>query len=566
MNPAQQYIDDVVNENILCCEYVQLSIKKHLRLLEEADEKGYFFDESKALEAIDTFKLFRHSKGDAAGKRFQLLPWQEFVLWYIFGWTIKKTGKRLVKKAYIEIPKKNGKTEFAAGVGLLLTFFDEEFGAETYIAAKNKGQAKICYDAMKQMIIMAREESPGIRRSIPKPNQKRIFSIKTNSFITALSKDSEGAEGINTHCAVVDELHAHPDGSQLENLESSMVARSQPLTFIITTAGRSLGSVCFMLRKTCIEVLQQIKEDDKLFSMIYTLDEKDQEDDKWEDVRLWPKANPSLGIPGGISIEKLEGELKTAKNEGVSKVNYFKTRHLNIWVSSISSWITDDKWKKCQRKLNFEAYKNRLAFGGLDLSTKYDLSAWNILLPPESDGEPFKFRTKLYLPEDNIIKLEKEHRAPYRQWQKEGYITLTPGNLIDFDYIENDIIKDSEIFDLQVSAYDRKFSTRIISNLSSAGLELNPYSQTTTAMNAPISEIETFVGKQNIVYDNPVMRWMMSNVAIYTDTDGYKKVNRNKSGKVDGIVALLMSVGQYLIWLGKPENQGAYKDEGIFYV
>jgi len=567
MIQAKKYIEDVINDNILVCKNIKMSIEKHLYLLEHSEEKGIYFDEDAAAEAIDTFKRFRHTKGDAAKALFQLLGWQEFILYYTFGWKVKATKKRLVRTVYVEVPKKNGKTEYAGGVGNLMTFFDGENGAETYIAAKVEKQAKICFNVMAEMVKMMRMESASVRRTIPAPNSTRIFSHESNSFVTFLSKDSLSAEGINTHCGIVDELHAHKDGSQVENIETSMVARSQPLLFIITTAGSSLGSYCYQYRNSCIDVLKGIKEDDTLLSMIYTLDDEYLEGDKWEDPNLWPMANPSLGIVGGVSLENLISSCQAAKNLGVSKLNYWKTRHLNFWVSSISSWVTDEKWKKLQKPIDWKGLQNRLAFGGLDLSSKFDLSAWAVLIPPIEDGEPFKFKITLYLPEDNIENLEREHKAPYRDWAAKGLITLTPGNVIDYAYIRKDILKDSEYFDLQGTGYDRKFSTRIVSDLTDDGLELNPLSQTTTVMNAPITEIESLIELGLIEYDiSPIVRWMMSNVALYTDTDGYKKVNRNKSGKVDGIVGLLMSFAQYLIWRAKGGDTSAYKSSEIFYV
>lgn len=562
MSDAIQYVDGVKTGAIIVGEFVRLAIEKHLYLLANAEAKGIYFDSAEAEEYIEVFKAFKHTKGEAAGKSFQLLPWQEFIIYYIFGWKKRENDKRLIRKVYIEVPKKNGKTELAAGIGLLLSFFDGEKGAENYISAKVEKQAKLCFNAMKEMIKYARIESQEVRQAIPKPTTKRIFSPLLNSFVTCLTKDSESAEGINTHCAIVDEYHTHPDASQVENLESSTVARSQPVVFIITTAGRSLGSACYQLHQTCIDVLRGIKEDDTLFSLIYSIDEGDD----WEDPVNWGKANPSIGIRGGVSIESLQIEYNKAKNEGVAKENYFKTRHLNVWVSSISAWIQDEIFKKGLVELNRDAYRNRVAFGGLDLSKSFDLSAFATLIPPISKDEPFKAFLKCYLPEDDIVELEKKHRAPYRQWQREEWITLTDGNVIDYDYIQRDIETTADYFDLKAVGYDRKFSTSIVTKLTLLGVNMKPYGQRVPDMNAPIIELENLVKANNFVYNSPILRWMMSNVAIYTDMDDGRRTNRNKSGKIDGIVALLMAFGQYLIFLGNDDDKSdLYKDEGIFH-
>lgn len=562
MTLAEQYIDEVLTSKIVVSDYILKAIQKHKDLLKNSPENGYYFDYDSAQEAVELVKNFKHTKGDAYGQFFQMLPWQAFIIYYIFGWKLVKNDKRLVRKAYIEVAKKNGKTELAAAVALLMTFFDNENGAETYITAKVKGQAEICYDSICKMLKQMYSYSPSAKADL-KYNTRVALSKSTDSKIKPLSKDSDGAEGINVHCAINDEVHTHAKGSQINNVESAMVARSQPLSFNITTAGTSIASYCYMLRTTCIQVLNGVKHDDTLLALIYGLDEKDD----WEDKKNWPKANPSLGIHGGVSIESLEIEYNKAINEGASKIDYFKTRHLSVWVSSVSTWIPDREFKLCMnRTLEYTDYEGKKCWAGLDLSSVFDLSALSIVIPPKKKKGKYKYFVKLYLPKENIEKLESDHKAPYRQWAKEGWITLTPGNSIDYNYIYKDILQVSKYLNIKTLGYDRKFSTAIVQKLENAGISTRPVTQSTTVMNAPIQEFEIAVRKNRLEYDNPILRWMMSECALYTDSDNCKKVDRRNSGKVDGLVASLMGLLQYIASITDVEKEKAYEDEGLFFI
>jgi phage terminase large subunit-like protein len=416
---------------------------------------------------------------------------------------------------------------------------------------------------MSSMVKALRLDSPAVAKAIKNPNTRRIYSAPSDSFIVALSKDADGSEGVNVHCAINDEVHTHPDGKQIENIESAMVARSQPLSFNITTAGRSIGSFCYKLRETCIQVLKNIKQDDSLFTLIYGLDEGDD----WENPKIWRKANPSINIPGGIDDYALQVEYQKAKNEGISKENYFKTRHLNLWITSHTNWIKDEHFKLLHKpQLDIKNSAKRLAFAGLDLSSNSDLSAFVTIVPPKKAGKPIKVFTKFYLPKDNITTLEAKHKAPYQQWEREGLITLTPGDSIDYSFIEKDIKEVADLLDLQALGFDRKYATTIIANLKDYGILTNPIAQNTATMNAAIIEIERIVKHLGINYDSVVLRWMMSEVSLYVDTDFCKKVDRRTSGKVDGIVALLMAFLQYLVYLHEHPEEKAYLESGLTFV
>ena len=561
INLAKDYINDVLSGNILANEFIKLAVKRHKRFIKESKEKGIYFDESAAERAIMIIKQFRHTGGDAAGKRFQLLGWQAFIIYFIFGWKKKENNARLIRKAYVENSKKNGKTELAAAIALMMFLFDGEKGSQIYVTASNFNQANLCFTGVKKMLKHMRYESETIRRLIPQPLKYKIQFPDAGSYMSILSKNADGAEGVNVHASINDEIHTLKTGQSVFNVESAMVARRQPLSFNITTAGHNKGSYCYQLRKNCIDVLRGIKEDDTLFSLVYTLDK----DDDWTDPDLWIKANPSLGINGGIQLSALKAEYKKAVNEGQQQVNYFKTRHLNVWVSAIAEWLPDVLVKESLKPIDWGKFSKCNIYGGLDLSTVFDLSAF--VFVTEQDGV-FYFNAKLYLPEENIDELEKKHGAPYQQWSKEGFITLTPGNVIDYDYIKKDIVAAADKFNLVKLAYDRKFSTKIISEITAAGIDTMPFSQNTTSFNPAITEFETLIKNNKVRFDNKIIRWMLSNVALFSDLEGARKVSRKHSGKVDGVVALLMAMGQYLICQSEADHidlADSYKD-GIFFL
>ena len=298
INLAKDYINDVLSGNILANEFIKLAVKRHKRFIKESKEKGIYFDESAAERAIMIIKQFRHTGGDAAGKRFQLLGWQAFIIYFIFGWKKKENNARLIRKAYVEISKKNGKTELAAAIALMMFLFDGEKGSQIYVTASNFNQANLCFTGVKKMLKHMRYESETIRRLIPQPLKYKIQFPDAGSYMSILSKNADGAEGVNVHASINDEIHTLKTGQSVFNVESAMVARRQPLSFNITTAGHNKGSYCYQLRKNCIDVLRGIKEDDTLFSLVYTLDK----DEDWTVPDLWIKANPSLGINGGIQL------------------------------------------------------------------------------------------------------------------------------------------------------------------------------------------------------------------------------------------------------------------------
>lgn len=557
---AEQYIEEVSSGKQVSGELAKLAVSRHLQLLQEADEKGYIFSEEMARYALNLFSLFKHTSGDYGGKPFGMLPWQAFVVASLFGWQkIDEHGnyKRLFRKAYVEVAKKNGKTELAAGIGVLLAFLDDEYGAEVYSAANKYDQAYICWNSARVMANFLCKDSPAFSSLIEihgARNNSNIFSNSLNSFFKPIGADSRTLDGVRPHGGIIDEFHEAKDDAVLRNLSSGMVNRSQPLLFIITTAGYNVQGPCYQYRRVLVDILRGHKQDDSTFGIIFNMDE----DDDWHDEANWIKANPSIGITP--TWEGLRTEYTKAINEGMSAEVNFKTKNLNEWTTTRKTWIPQRKWKKSKGNYSLEELLGRSCFAGLDLAKTRDITALVLLFPPEKEGseEPFKVLPWFWCPEDNARERAKDDGVPYLDWHRDGLLSLTPGDIVDYDYIFDQIMEIAENFDLRGISYDPWNATHIAIRLEEAGVSIKKFPQNTRYYNEPILWIERNIYQQTLVHGgHPVLSWMASNVQLWKDSNGNVRFDKSKSQeKIDGMPALAMGVGEYL---DKKEAQSIYK-------
>lgn len=528
----QAYIERVLTGKQPTGKLEVLTVQRHINDLKTAYERGFYFDQKAGLRPIQLFNFLRHGKGkDFAGKPFILSDWQMFKFYVQYGW-MKSNKQRRFRKAYLEIAKKNGKTAMLGGEAIYHLLADGEVGAEVYSAATKREQAAICFNDTKQII----KYSPKIKSKVKIYQYSIAFEQLGNSF-KALSSDSSTQDGLNTHFGIIDEYHAWKSNDLFDNIESSMASRSEPMMDIITTAGFNRTSPCYTFRDVCIKVLQGIIEQDDLFPLIFSMDEEDD----WEDQAAWVKANPNMGI--SVKTEFLRSKYIDAKNNP-SKINEFKTKQLNMWVDSVSVWIPDDDWQACGGPVLDLAGME--CNGGLDLSSTRDLTALALVfqLPDGSDAYKWMF----WMPEDNVQDRVKNDRVPYDLWISQGYITTTPGNVTDYDFIQADIMRIASTYKLKAVSYDRWNSSQLVINLTNEGINMQPFGQGYGSMSAPTKEFERTVFTRRMNHmNNPVMRWMMSNVAIQRDPAGNIKIDKSKaSEKVDGAVAAVMAKGQQM--------------------
>ena len=548
IKPWETYTDDVLSGKRLAGRLERLAVERFVRLCKNPE---YYFDEETAHRVIDIVSCFRHTKGDAYGKNWLWLPWQYFFFAYIFGLKHKKNDLRVVRNVLLLTAKKSGKSEIAGALAVLMTFFDSEHSAECYSAANTYDQAKFCWDSGRKILQQLRKENAWIDSILDVrtgQNSRSVKNTETESFFNPLAANASTLDGVFPHFSCIDELHAAADNSIKENLESGSVARSQPLLAIVTTRGFNSNGPLRQLEDSYIPILENKWQDDSVFALMFTIDEGDD----WENPKIWGKANPGLGTT--FSLDALTKLYNTAKTEGATAEVNFKTKNLNIWTNVASVWIQDAVWMSGSTSYKYDDLRGRICFAGLDLASTRDIAACTFLFPPVEEGEKYKQITKYYCPEEQIKERSRTDRVPYQQWVADGWLTATPGNVIDYDFIEADIYKAAADFELQLLYYDRYNGSKVIPSISESGLTCDPFAQTPLYFNAPLKEIERLaLGGMFDQCKDPIMRWMAGNVVICMDGNGNIKFDKSKAReKIDGMVSLGMAFGAYLS--GKEED------------
>lgn len=547
----QDYIDDIQGGVIPACHWIQRAVERHLSDLADGHERGIWFDQQAAEKAVQFFGFLKHSKGEWAGQTLDLEPWQEFFVGQIFGWKLDD-GTRRFRTAYLEVARKNGKSTMAAGVGLYLMIADGEAGAEVYTAATKRDQARIVHSEATRMV----KASPALRKRV-RVFKDNLHIADTASKYEPLGRDADSMDGLNVHGAIVDELHAHKTRDVWDLLDTATGARRQPLMLAITTAGFDRNSICFEQHEYTTKILDGILDDDSYLGLIYTLDE----DDSWEDEGVWVKANPNLGV--SKKWDDMRRKAQRAK-ETPSALNAFLRLELDQWTQAETRWISPDAWSVCGEAVDADGLRGRTCYGGLDLSSTTDVSAFVLVFPPELDDEPYRLLCRFWIPEDAMRERSRRDRVPYDAWVRQGFITATPGNVIDYDYIVSQIDEDAQRYDLHEVAFDRWGATRIAQQLQDLGGQdfMVQFGQGFASMSGPMKELERLILDGKLAHGgNPVMSWMASNLVARQDPSGNIKPDREKSTeKIDGIVALIMALDRAL---RHQEWTSVYDERGV---
>lgn len=529
MTKYEQYIDSVKNGGISAGIYTIMAVDRFINM---RNDDRFIFDKKKVNKVIRFFLILRHFIGKHSGERFVLQPWQEFIVAAIYGFYYKDSGLRVVNSAYIEMARKQGKTAFAAGLCLYHEIADGENGAEVYLAANSRDQAKIAYKFCSQFAMRLDEKS-----NILKIYRDYIDFNATASTLKVLAADSSKLDGPNPSMYLLDEFHAAKNSGMKDVLQSGQGTRENPMSVIITTAGFDKSSPCYIYRESCIDVLKGSKEDNGLFAIIYSLDE----DDDWRDEKNWIKSNPNLGVT--VRMEYLRSQVQKAINSPIDEVGV-RTKNINQWCDSSITWIPDARISECSKKINISNYQGRDCYVGIDLSSVSDITAVSCMI--EDDGK-FIFFNKYYLPEDALN--TKENKQLYSQWVKEGYLTLTQGNVVDYDYILSDLLSlDKRLFIVKIG-YDSWNSTQFVINATDKGLPMEPVSQSIGNFNRPTKEIERAILSGNVIIENnPITRFCFANVIIKMDHNGNAKPSKESGkNKIDGVIAMIEAMGVYLM-------------------
>jgi phage terminase large subunit-like protein len=505
----------------------------------EAIEQGldFYFDQSRADHVTEFFEsLLIHSKGRFAGKNFELLKWQRYMLEELFGWARVDNHTRRYRMAYISTAKKSGKSTTLAGIGLYLLVGDGEPGAEIYGAATDREQASLVFREAANMV----KASPLLSRVLEVVDSRRTIAYrKESSFYRVLSSDSFRAEGLNIHGLLFDELHAQRDRRLFDSLRYGGAARSQPLLCSITTAGHDRNSICYEQYSYAKRIADDWTLDPTFFPLIHEVEE----DDEWTDEKHWPEANPSWGVtidPTDFAADCREAQLSNTKEFA------FRRYRLNQWTQTDSRWLKLDAWNACSNKPP-GPLDGRECWCGLDLATTYDTSAFVALFPAE-DGT-FDVLCKFWIPGDNAFERERRDRVPYATWANDPDtgLKMTDGNVTDYDVVRKDINDFALKYNIRQLAIDRWNATQLAINLTQDGVDVVGFSQGIASISGPSKLLENYIVSGRLRHGgNKILTWMASNVEVKTDANGNIKPNKPKQGsseRIDGIISLIMAVG-----------------------
>lgn len=516
--------------------------------------EGSYYDKEQADYVVNFIGCLSHTKGRWAGQRFRLMPWQRTAVRDIFG-TLKADGKRQFTTAYIEIGKKNGKSELAAAIALYLLFADGEASPEVYGAAADRQQASIVMDVAANMTKMCPALS---KRSKILTANKRIICNTNNGFYQVLSAEVGTKHGLNVSGLVLDEVHAQPNRKLYDVLtKGSGDAREQPLYFLITTAGTDRNSICWELHQHAKDILEGRKVDPTFYPVIYGADD----DDDWTDPKVWAKANPSLGET--ITMENVAAACEEAKmNPGSELV--FRQLRLNQWLKNSIRWMPMTTWDKCAFPVDEKSLEGRVCYGGLDLSSTTDLTAFVLVFPPRDDEEPYYVLPYFWLPEETLdLRVRRDH-VPYDIWEKQGFIQTTEGNVVHYGFIEKFIEELGTRYNIREIAFDRWSAVQMVQNLEGMGFIVIPFGQGFKDMSPPTKELMKLALEKKIAHGgHPVLRWNMDNIFIRTDPAGNIKADKEKSTeKIDGAIAMIMALDR-AIRCGNDTSESVYDTRGL---
>ncbi len=599
-----EYMMDVLEGRIVACDYTKWACQRQLDDLHHGHERGLYFSTDMADFFLDTVRTYKHYKGSFAGQNFEPTPSQVFSFWCIFGW-LKEDGTRRYTEAYKEVARKYGKSFEAACVGTYMFEADGESGAECYTVATKLSQARIIHENVKAII----KKTPEIKEKA-KILRDNISISSTFSKFEPLGRDSDTEDGLNPHYASIDEYHAHKNDGMYQVIDSAFGARTQPLMYVITTAGTNPAGPCYAHREYCLKILDPNIDvtNDNLFCIIYTLDK---DDDPFNEA-VWEKANPNMQYIT-TTINKLRSMSEKAKEKPTDLIN-FKTKHLNIWCSSAYPWLDMQQWYACDGTFDYRSLINKKCYSALDLASVNDLAALVHVFPPEQESmaiqmeryrkeivaeirakhsdvddkkfifllddyedeieqdlrkreyiipDPYQIIPHSFVPVGNIRERSKAHGVNYNVWMddKECNFHATPALVTDFTFIEHQIEKDNARFDIQELAYDPYNAAQLILSLEQKGFNCISMAQTWNVMSPPSKYFEMLVIMGLLAHNNnPVLNWCAQNVVVHTGPSGNYKPDKNKSSeKIDIIIALIMALDRAV----KNEAEGQVITEGF---
>ena len=528
MKPYYRYVDDVTNGKVVVGENIQLAIQ---RFQNDLLRKDLDFREDVVDNAIDFISTLKHFTGKSSGQNFILEDWQAFIVANIVGWYWKDTDNRRFSSSYIEISRKQGKTALAAALCIYFLIADGEDGAEVDLAANSKDQAKIAFSFCSTF---TKQLDP--KAKYLKAYRDSILLDANNSKLKVFAADDSKLDGFNASFGLIDEYHSAKNGKVRDVIKSSMGMRTNPHLCTITTAGFDKTSPCYALRSTAIDILNGLKADDSMFIAIYCLDDEDD----WTEEKNWVKCAPNLDVT--VTRKYIREQVQSAINNPSEEVGV-KTKTLNLWCDTVQVWLPENYIVKASQKVELEQFKDEVCYVGVDLAATSDLTAVSYMVVKD---DRYYFKTDYYLPESALR--EKPDRELYKYWKQIGLLKITEGNVTDYDYITNDMIKNSNTVSIQKVGYDKYNATQWAISATDLGLPLEEYPQTLGNFNKPTREMERLILSGKVVMDNnEITRWCFKNVTLKSDYNGNVKPNKAiGKKKIDGVIAMIQALGMYL--------------------
>ena len=532
-------MDAVKAGTIPACKFVKQAVERQRRNLRTWATSGpYLFDEEEAGEWCEFAEELPHIKGPLAGQNIGLEGWQCFILTTVFGWRKRSTGTRRFRRVYIEVPRGNAKSTLSSGVGLKAAFADGEGGAEVYSAATTRDQARIVF---KDAQAMARRRPELCRELGVEVLAHDIVQSSTASKFTALASDSNSLDGLNIHFAAVDELHAHKTREVYDVLETGTGKRPQSMLWSITTAGSDRAGICYELRTYTTKVLSGVIEDESHFGIIYTIDDGDD----WTDETSWRKANPNWGV--SVQPDVVAQLAAKAMQMPAAQAN-FKTKHLDVWVNADQAWMDMRAWDRCaDPDLTIERFAGEPCYIGLDLASKTDMAARVAIFPKVIDGQAHYYLFgRYFLPEQAI---DDGRNSQYRGWATQDLVTVTPGDVLDFQAVEDDVLAISSAHQVAEVAYDPWQATQLAQRLQANGATTVEFRNTVGNFSAPMKELDALARSGRLHHNgDPVLTWMVSNVVCHTDAKEniYPRKERPEN-KIDGVIAAITALGRAMV-------------------
>ena len=542
---AKRYAERVVAGEASACRWVQLACQRQLNDLARFKGKAspYRFNpvlgdaDGRSYRPADNLCAFierlPHVKGPLAGEPIQLEPWQVFILSTVFGW-VRDDGKRRFRRSYIEVPRGNAKSTLSSAVALYMLAADREGGAEVYSLATTRDQARIVFGDAQTMA----RRSPGFRRRFSvEVGAHNMHVLASGSKFEALSAEGSTLDGLNIHFGCVDELHAHKTRTVYDVVETGTGKRDNSLLWVITTAGSNRAGICYEVRTFVTKLLDGVFEDDTQFGIVYGLDDGDD----WTTESALIKANPNWGI--SVRPEVLV-PLQAKAMQLPSAVNNFKTKHLNEWVNADTAWMDMRAWDACaDPAVDLEGFAGQPCWIGLDLASKTDIAALVLVFPHPEIADAYVVFGKYYLPEDTV---SAAGNSQYEGWMRTGRLTVTPGNVIDFGWIEADFLEMASRFEVQAVAFDPFQATQLSTRMLAEGLPMIEVRPTVLNFSEPMKTLEALVLQKKLTHDgDPALTWMASNVVAHLDVkDNIYPRKERAENKIDGIVALIMAISR----------------------